>query len=206
MDEGADQALRFFGVGVEGEVKAGAEHALYALRVKQAREGAGLARVVRECVPQEQGVTVAAVLERADIVFRELQTCGGENLAPVPMQYLPLPDELHRRTKPVAAFFRVGPALLAVSTKRLCAVTDGAAERHQLARVGRLDERLEDGFQENGAIEIAVEEAEVEELGVAGGFFVGLWGHGRMVAGLGVGGRRLDGWGYLAPRCLLLDI
>jgi hypothetical protein len=152
---------------VEGEKEAGAEGALDGFRVEEAREGVGLVGERWEGVVNELGVEVAANLEGADIGLGELEAGGGGNPAPGPVENLFLPDDLERAANPMWILFGAGPALPSVPLHGVCAVMDGAAESFQFGGAGRVHEGLQDGLEEEVAVEVAVQEAEVEELGVA---------------------------------------
>jgi len=61
---------------------------------------------------------------------------------------------------------------------------NGTTERFQFGWAGGIEERMADGFEEDRAVEVAVQETEVEEFGEAGVVRTGRCGHGRTVAGL----------------------
>jgi len=170
VDEGSDEALALFRMGIEGEREAGAEQVLDGFRAEQTLEGLGLAGMRREGIPDEQGVAVTTVLECADVGFGGLETCGSGNLPPGPMQNLALPDDLKRAANPVWIVLRAGPAFLAVLFEVLRAVVDGAAQGCQFFGIGGLYKPVEDCFQKDRAVAITIEKAEVQKSGVAGIF------------------------------------
>src|SRR5208282_5668734 len=182
VDEGSDEALRVFWVGVEGERQAGAEHSLDGFGIEQAFESLRLVDVSWEGVPDEQRVALTTVLKRADIGFGGLEARGGGNLAPGPMQDFSLPDGLERAANPVWIVLGAGPAFLGVLIEGFRAVADGAAQGRKFFGVGGLYEPAEDCFQKHGAVEVTVLKTEVQKWGVAGIFFGCRWGHRRIVA------------------------
>ena len=100
------------------------------------------------------------------------------------------PDKFQSGGNPSRTLLGAWPAFLDLLPEGFCAVTDGAAERFQFGGAGRFKERMADGFEKYGAVEIAIEGAEVEEFGVAVVVRKAGDSHGRMVAGARGEGQR----------------
>ena len=169
-----DDLLALFGVGIEGESESGAQQALDGLCVQHSAQLRGVIGAAGKLLPDKQCVTVAAELERAEIGFGGLEARGGGNLRPGPIEDFALPDELRGGTNPFPVALGAGPASLTTALEGFCAVADGAAESLEFGWARGFHERVKEGFAENGAVEVAVEEAEIEESGVAE-IFLGSW-------------------------------